>query len=210
MANIRRNIFMSKTYLHPGRIARSFGVDSGMRWYRTSAALDDWFTPEEAQEQKRRAQRKQISERKVVEPYRMPLYRGMNLDISSLPETITLDPGRSEQGMIWFTHPHIRGYDPVEYAENHGTVVLTYPIDCTTYSVRIRYDDGSEEKVADPEKKALADPLSNCRYMASWDTVIELPEGFVFTYKMEKFVGCTIPLKVSRNMLRPVVRDDGR
>jgi len=96
-----------------------------MFWYKKATiwqpdflSIDDMFS--ETKEQiEHRKNRKKISEEKITEPYIMPLYRGINLS-GSIPETLRLDPAKSEQGLLWFTHSFIRGYNSITYAENHG------------------------------------------------------------------------------------------
>jgi hypothetical protein len=196
-----------------GRIVRQDNESSLVYKAITGQAdnpFEDFFkeTPEEKAERQRKALRKKVKEQKVSEPYQMTLYRGFNLDPNSIPDTMVLDPTRSEQGLIWFTHIFVRGYNPVEYAKNHGTVLLTYSLACKRHSLLVDYDDGSQEVESDPEMSAKAVGHENSRFLVSWPYCIELPEGWFFTYKNEKFIGCSIPLTITKQMLSPVVRDE--
>jgi hypothetical protein len=172
-----------------------------MFWYRKAAIddLDEWFA-ESKEEVERRARRKRMSEERVTEPYVITLYRGMNLP-AQLPSTLRLDPSRSEQGMLWFAHSHVRGYDPVEYAMGHGNTLLTYPLGAKRHYLLAKFDDGTEEAEVDRSCAGQAEDTLNTRFLVSFPYCIELPEGWVFTYKHEKFIGCLIPITVSGNML---------
>jgi hypothetical protein len=183
-----------------------------MNWYKTfksANALDDIFkeTPEEKAEADRKARAKKISEQKVTEPYKLTLYRGFNLEPRDIKESMVLDPSRSEQKMLWFTHEFCRLYrnSPVQYAKNHGTVLLTYPLTCKVHFVRAKYDDGSERKELDKVIAERINHAENSKFMIAGFYCIELPDGWVFTYKDEKFIGCSIPLSITKNMLSLVV-----
>jgi hypothetical protein len=137
----------------------------------------------------------------IVEPYVLTLYRGFTVDVANLEKSGTdyiLSPDRSEQGLIWFTHNLIRGYDPVEYVKGRGTHILTYPLKCKRHIQELEWSDGSTSTTTPPEFDELVNSFENCRYHMG----IELPEGWVFSYKTEKFVGCSTRLKISPNMLQ--------
>lgn len=172
--------------------------------------FEDFFkeTPEEKAERERKSRRKKIKEQRVSEPYELVLYRGLRIDPNNIPAQMTLDPSKSDQGLLWFTHSFIRAYNPIEYAKNHGDVLLTYPLQCKRHYILATYDDGSQDKEIDEEMISKAISYENSRFLASWPYCYELPNGWVFSYKMEKFIGCAIPLTVTREMLSPVVRDE--
>ena len=171
-----------------------------------AASLQDLFaeTPEEKERWERQKRRKQIKEQKVSEPYKLSLYSGIkSLDPNNLPETFVLDPNKSEQKLLWFTHMFIRGYNPVEYAKGHGDVLLTYQLDCKRHYKIVEYDDGTKEERQDEEIASKAEPAENSKFMTLIPYTIELPDGWWFTYKDEKFIGCSIPLTITKDMLSP-------
>lgn len=133
-------------------------------------------------------------------PYTLTLYRGFNVDLDALEregEYLVLSPKRSEQGLIWFTHNFIRGYDPIEYVKGRGEYILTYPLKCKRHIQVIHYDDGSTVDMIPQETMDKTNPYENCPFHMG----IELPKGWVFSYKMEKFVGCSNKLRITRDML---------
>lgn len=142
------------------------------------------------------------------EPYTLKLYRGFNGNLDEIHRDsggqLILSPRKSEQNMIWFTHEFIRGYNPIAYAKSHGRYLLTYPLEVKRYFYKVHYEDGSSYEFVPAEFMELTNPTENCRFHAG----IELPEGWVFTYKHEKFIGCTKELLVSRDMIQEVGTED--
>lgn len=134
------------------------------------------------------------------QPTVLELYRGFDVDVDSLEKQgqhLILSPDKSEQGLIWFTHNLIRGYNPKEYVQGRGSHILTYPLQCVRHIQELKWSDGSVSTTIPDEIQDLAQPTENCRYHMGY----ELPEGWVFSYKMEKFVGCGIKLKITPDML---------
>jgi hypothetical protein len=133
-------------------------------------------------------------------PYHLDLYRGFDADLDSLEQRdggLVLSPRKSEQGLIWFTHKLINGYNPIEYVTGRGEYLLTYPLDCVRHVERKIYDDGSYYDAIPQVIQDVTDPTSNCKFYMG----IELPEGWIFSYKMEKFIGCGIEILVSPDMI---------
>jgi len=132
--------------------------------------------------------------------YTMELYRGFDVSIDKLEKRdgfLILSPAKSEQGLIWFTHKFIAVHNPIEYVSGRGSHMLTYPLECIRHYQTIEWDDGSTSTRIPEEILDQTEPISNCRFHMG----IELPEGWVFSYKTEKFIGCSINLKITSNML---------
>lgn len=133
----------------------------------------------------------------------LTLYRGMNVDLNKLQKDISgnfiLSPTKSEQGAIWFTHNLINGYNAKEYVSGRGNYLLTYPLQCKKHIQVVHYADGSTHEMIPDEIRNKEEPTENCKFYNGY----ELPDGFFFSYKMEKFIICTKPLSVSPNMLTP-------
>lgn len=130
----------------------------------------------------------------------LPLYRGFNLNTVQQENNIyILNPERSEQGMLWFTHPYIVGYNPVEYAASHGDWFLTYQLPCKKHTEKIHWSDGKTYDDIPDAIHQQTNNLENCKFHMG----IELPEGWLFSYKHEKFIGCTKSLQVTRDMIQP-------
>ncbi len=136
-------------------------------------------------------------------PVTLTLYRGMNVNLNQLQSDASgnfiLSPTKSEQGAMWFTHNLINGYNALEYVQGRGNYLLTYPLQCKRHMQTIHYADGSTHEVIPEEIKQQEQPTENCKFYSGY----ELPDGFLFSYKMEKFIICTRQLSVSKSMLTP-------
>jgi hypothetical protein len=134
--------------------------------------------------------------------YTLELYRGFDVDVDQLERRgkyYILSPKRSEQGLIWFTHKLIQGYNPIEYVQGRGSHILTYPLQCIRHFQTIKWSDGSTSTSIPQEILDATEPTQNGRYHMG----IELPPGWVFSYKYEKFIGCSVELQITPDMLTP-------
>jgi len=133
-------------------------------------------------------------------PYVLELYRGFDVNVDKLQrrgQYFVLSPKRSEQGLIWFTHNLIRGYDPKEYVRGRGSHLLVYPLNCTRH---LQDEVWSDEHTSAKTPDDILDrtkSTENCRYHMG----VELPEGWIFSYKHEKFVGCSVEIEITSDML---------
>ncbi|MCA1563024.1 MAG: hypothetical protein LC753_03330, partial [Acidobacteria bacterium] len=63
-----------------------------------------------------------------------------------------LNPAGRQQGMLWFTHELIGLYkDYVSYAKQHGTHLVTYPLECWKHEQIEHLADGSMRSVVPAE-----------------------------------------------------------
>ena len=149
-----------------------------------------------------------LDKRFVTETYTLPLYRGFNADLSTLKKEngfYVLSPNKSEQGMMWFTHPFIRGYDPVDYAKAHGSLFLTYPLKVKKHYELITYETGRQEKRLPEKILNLVDETKNQPFMCFYNEFcLELPAGWFFTYKNEKFIGTINHILVDPKMIEKI------
>lgn len=179
-----------------------------MNWYKESqnGTLDDWFAETKEKIRTEREERGSVVnvERKT-EPLTFNLYRGFDANLAELEkqgDSYILSPDKSEQGMLWFTHQFITHYNPVEYASSHGEFLLTYPLQCQKYCDEITYENGYTEKRSPKEIEDQDNPTENNRLRCvSFEYCLELPEGWYWTYKNEKFIGTTNKIVVSPNMV---------
>jgi len=125
------------------------------------------------------------------EPVTLTLYHGSKWE--ELSDGLVLDPNKSEQGALWFS----RRPDDAKW---RGPWLVTYPLQATKHVERIHYDDGSTYDDVPEQIHAACEPTENCRFYGG----IELPEGWFFSYKVEKHIICTVPLKISPDMLQRV------
>ncbi len=127
------------------------------------------------------------------EPTTIELYRGFDADLSELEQTedgYVLSPHKSEQGVIWFS----RNKNDADW---RGQWLLAYPLQAIKHFERVYYDDGSHYDNIPDEINNMCNPTENCRFYGG----IELPEGWFFSYKVEKHIVCSVPLRISREML---------
>ncbi len=130
---------------------------------------------------------------------KLTLYHGFNKHPNSF--NYEFDPSKSEQGLLWFTHNMISGYDPYEYAASRGKYVLTYELPIEKMYDEVTYENGTSEKKAPQDLVNQYNSTSNSRMRPWHNTIILLPRNWFFTYKTEKFIGTTEKIKVSRNMI---------
>lgn len=168
-----------------------------MNWMKlaTNDLLDDLFT--------NTPRREEVStDPPTRKPLTLMLYRGFDVDLNQLQKSgngYILSPHRSQQGAMWFTHQFISGYDPIQYVSGRGSHLLTYPLQCFKHRQVVHYNDGSTYEQIPDNIIAQTTPSENCRFYMG----IELPEGWMFSYKMEKFIICTIPITVTPDMIKP-------
>jgi len=125
----------------------------------------------------------------------MELYRGFDY----LAEDYILTPEKSEQGLIWFTHNLItRSIDPIEYAASHGKYFVKYPLDVIKHYQTIQYANGDSREIIPKEIEDQTNSFENCSFYMGY----ELPEGWVFTYKTEKFIGCSTSIQIDPSMIQ--------
>lgn len=154
-------------------------------------------TKEEWEEQEKH---KIISEPKQ-ESIILTLYRGFNHLPNPNPDgTYTLSPDKSEQKSLWFAHNYMNIREsPLEFAKSYGKYLLTYPLKVTKHFQIVSYDNNKEYYHLTPKEiQDKTNTLENCRFYSG----IELPEGWLFSYKTEKFIVCTIPITITKDMLK--------
>lgn len=129
------------------------------------------------------------------------LYHGFNNLQNIKKDNYTLDPKKSEQGVLWFTHQYQKtNSSPIEYASSKGNYLLSYPIEIDVFWFDVTQNNGNVIKKS-PENMAC-DPTENCNTLCLWDKCIKLPPGFSFSYKNEKFIVCERPIHISPSMIQ--------
>jgi len=150
--------------------------------------LDDMFnTPP------RKVIRKDPPTQKTVT---LELYRGFDADLQALTQSgdgYILSPEKCEQGVLWFSQK-------IADAEHRGKWLLAYPLDAIRHYQRFHLEDGDYYDDIPEEIRAACEPTENCRFYGG----IELPEGWYFSYKVEKHIVCSVPIQISRDMLKEV------
>lgn len=135
------------------------------------------------------------------EPYLLELYRGFDVDVNNLQrrgqQHFVLSPEKSDQKLIWFTHKLINVYDPIDYVRGRGNKLLVYPLKCIRHLQDVVWSNGNKSTKTPDEILARTKSTENSRYYMG----VELPEGWVFSYKHEKFIGCSIEIEITLDML---------
>lgn len=159
----------------------------------------------------RRRRIKVVSEKVVEEPYVIMCWRGFDQrsferDAMSRNGKIILRGERAMEGMLWFTHSlQPRDLRPKEYALSHARddgYLLTYPLRCRRSFKITKHDDGSEItdvpdgiKINQTELRS-ADNIGGKFY--------ELPEGWYFTWQVQRHIGFRGELEIEESMLKRI------
>ena len=128
----------------------------------------------------------------------LTLHRGFDADLEKMERQgndFIFRPEKCEQGVIWFSQNE-------EDAQGRGQYLMTYPLVAKRHYERVWYEDedflGRKYYDDIPEEiREKTNPYENCRFHAG----IELPEGWYFSYKVQKHIVCDTPIKVSPDMI---------
>lgn len=122
------------------------------------------------------------------------LYRGMDIDfdrVNLIDNKLRLSPSKSEQQSIWFSRY-------IEDAKGRGYYILEYPLNAIKHFERVHYEDGQVIGRIPSAIKEKQNELKDCQYHAG----IELPDGWLWSYKTEKYIVCKTDLIVDRDMFQ--------
>jgi hypothetical protein len=124
---------------------------------------------------------------------KLDLYRGFDVDLNSLKRNgdgYILSPHQSEQQAIWFSQY-------LQDAQGRGEWILEYPLNAIKHYQRYHQEDGSYYDSIPQEIDEATDQTENSKYFGG----IELPEGWLWSYKTQKYIIATEPITITRNML---------
>lgn len=156
-----------------------------------------------------------VSEKVVEEPYVITCWRGFDQrsferDARSGNGKIILRGERAMEGMLWFTHSlQPRDLQPKEYALSHARddgYLLTYPLKCRRSFKITRYDDGSEIVDVPDGTKINQTELRSSDNIAG--KFYELPEGWYFTWQVQRHIGFKGDLEIEASMLKKISNRD--
>jgi hypothetical protein len=144
-----------------------------------------------------------ISQENKIIPYKLTLYRGFYGNLEDLKQDNNyyyFSPEGGQQGFLWFTHLFINHYNPIEYAKNHGIWLLKYPLMVKKH-IEINTQENGEQFNSIPDYfHNMVNPTANNRFYSG----IELPEGWFFSYKMEKFIVCEKEIKAKKSWVSEI------
>lgn len=157
-----------------------------------------------------RNQRKLVSEQKISEPYKITCWRGcdeMTLKRDTIEvqnDYIVLHGTRAMEGILWFTHSlQSMEIDPEQYAVSHAEdYLITYFLNATRHYVLKKYDNGESERDIPQEISKQNVSSESSRFLLTNGSAYEVPEGWLFTWQIQKHLGCSKPLKVMKNMIK--------
>jgi hypothetical protein len=154
--------------------------------------------------------RKLVSTQRKSEPYVITCWRGF--DKRSL-ERDTVEQGNgyrvlhgksAMESILWFTHSLQGSIEPEQYARSHAEdYLITYPLQAVKHYDLVTYDNGKTEMKVPAEMQGM-DGSQKSRFMPTIDKVYEVPEGWFFTWQVQKHLGCSVPLKIMDSMIEMV------
>jgi hypothetical protein len=179
-----------------------FSTDQGKRDYESDLA--DWRSF-----MQQRRSRKVVFEKQISEPFEITCWRGCSartlerntIDIKSGYRILHGD--KSIENILWFTH----SLQSKDYGKNYALsyaedFLITYPLKATKHFVIKKYDDGKIEYLAPPNMKDKIDSVSASRFFMTENSIYEVPEGWFFTWQIQKHLGCSHAIKVSDSMIK--------
>jgi hypothetical protein len=129
----------------------------------------------------------------ATRPYPMTLYRGFDADIENLERngnSYILSPEKCEQGVLWFSRDE-------SDAKGRGAWVLKYEIEAAKHYQRNHKEDGSFFDVTPEEISVASSPSENSKIYGG----IELPDGFLWSYKAQKYIIANKPIVIDKGMI---------
>lgn len=170
-------------------------------------ALKDYFDMHQ-----RMNQRKLVSEQNVSEPFTITCWRGC--DARSLErDTIEVGQGyrvlhgkEAMEGILWFAHS-LQGasVDSEDYARHYAKdFLITYPLKATRHYIMKKFNDGDIEYDVPPEIMNQIKISEASRFMIIGGKAYEVPDGWFFTWQVQKHIGCHKPLRILDSMIESV------
>jgi hypothetical protein len=126
----------------------------------------------------------------------LTLYRGFDKDAKRIKregKNYILSPQGGDQNLLWFACPFFQ-HNALQTA-TRGRYLLTYPLQAKKYTETIYYADGSSNDHVPDEY--TGNRLDNNRIYMGY----ELPEGWYFSYKVEKYIVCEKDLAITPDMI---------
>lgn len=155
----------------------------------------------------RRDSRKIISEKLISSPYQITCWRGS--DAKSLKrDTVDVGPGyrvmhgtKAMEGILWFAHS-LQQDNPYEFARAYARgVFITYPLEAIKHVLVKTYDNGEVENIMPPELASKVDQSNASPYFSAGNAIYEVPDGWFFTWQVQKHLGCKKPIKILDSMI---------
>lgn len=163
--------------------------------------------------QKKEIRRQRKSDPVTVNCYRGFPYRSLERDLVDRDaDYIVISPEQAQEGILWFTNDLQKqglelSVSPKEYAESYvgdGGFLLTYPLEATKHYDEIYYGNGETSTEAPDDLLEGIPRTGEGPLRHAYGGVYELPDGWKFTWQVEKHIGCEIPLRVDRSMLQQI------
>lgn len=150
-------------------------------------------------------EKREISREPHQEPFVLKCWRGCNSESLERMAThkgsnfIVLDASQSRSKAIWFSHQFQSGGK--DYADDHGEVIISYPLKCKSYYDIVKYSDGETRREPSKEMSEKVQVYTECPFGIFGNMVLALPNGWTFSEHGEKHVICTTSVVIPDNMI---------
>ena len=124
----------------------------------------------------------------------LDLYRGFDADLNNLElreDKYILSPHKSEQEAIWFSQW-------LKDAKGRGEWILKYQLPVISHYQRKHTEDGDYFDTIPEEISGKSDPYENSPIYGG----IELPDGWLWSYKTQKYIIATKPIAITKDMIK--------
>ena len=166
---------------------------------KTNGILGFDFTDTDRDEAIRQFNRKIVSEGIKEKNITIHLYRNFAADMKEIDKdgkgNLILSPRKCESGVLWFAHDLQR--TPEQYYDRGEKYLLTYPLEILSHYKETVYDDGNSQTWPITGDDPINEDSN--KWMG-----YELPEGFKFSYKVQKHIICEKELIVPQTYITEI------
>lgn len=131
-----------------------------------------------------------VKEEQQKEERVITLYRNFDANLDKVQKdengNFIFSPKKCESGVLWFAHD-LQGGEKEKYYNRGKKYLLTYPLPVTYHYISKTYSDGSVSQTP-LNNNVLEDSSTGSGYT--------LPDGFLFSNKVQKHIICNKILKV--------------
>ena len=154
---------------------------------------DDFFS------ERNNTQKNIIKKEEKTKNVIITLFRNFDANLNEIEKdkngNLILSPEKCEQGVLWFSSSLQN--NPEQYYDRGKEYLLTYPLSAKYHYTETTYNDGSSYRWPISDN----DPINE--NSSSW-AGYELPDGFKFSYKVEKHIICEKPIIINPNNIKKV------
>jgi len=149
-----------------------------------------------------------LEEQPKSESTTITCWRGFRGNLEKSGNNYILDPKDTKEGLLWFTHEFQASWavqpNPRQYAldKAEGGYFVTYPLKCEMYYHEVEGPFGPRKECP----KEIMDKVkpTELSRIGMFGACYELPEGWYFTWKMEKHIATDRIVILSPNMIQKI------